>query len=42
MCRKQNIIHRSWRKDFLCGACFNVYEMIDGKVYLLGKQEDLD
>ena len=42
ICKEQNIIHRSWRDDSLCGECFKVYKIIDGNIHLLGNQEDLD
>jgi len=41
-CKNPNIIFRSWRKDYLCGFCFEVFVEKDGKVYHLGNQENLD
>jgi len=41
-CKESRIIFRSWRKDYLCGECFEVFEIIEGKVYYLGNQENLD
>ena len=41
-CKNQNIIFRSWRNDYICGECFEVFNIVDGKVHSLGNQENLD
>ncbi len=41
-CKNQNIIFRSGRNDYLCGECFEVFTIVDGKVHSLGNQENLD
>jgi len=41
-CKEPRIIYRSWRDDYLCGGCFEVFAEAEGKVYHLGNQKDLD
>jgi len=41
-CKNQNIIFRSWRKDYLCGHCFEVFKVVDGNVHHMGNQKDIE
>jgi len=42
LCKEPRIIHRQWRKDYYCGGCREVFDLVDGNVRHLGNQEDLD
>ena len=41
-CKKQNIIYRSWRKDYYCGWCREVFTFDDSRVSHIGNQENMD
>jgi len=41
-CKNQNIIYRSWRKDYYCGGCREVFTMEDSQVRHLGNQKDIE
>ena len=40
-CKEPNLIYRSWRADYICGMCFEVFRL-DGGVYHLGRQDQID
>jgi len=41
-CKEPRIIYRSWRNDYLCGGCIEVFNLVDGNIRHLGNQEDID
>ena len=41
-CKYANIIFRSWRGDYICGYCQEVFELSDGQVRSLGNQRRID
>ena len=41
-CKEPRIIHRSWRDDYICGGCFEVFDLADGNIRHLGNQRDLE